>query len=134
MVLFIRLSRIYQPKSNELFSVCYILLCFYHEPLSLAPFINIEALLAIISFCLGIQVFQIYRQFTEQEDIESLTIKPALRGMATYSPIAFVFMLVLFNKTNGALLLMSVSSAIAFSLIFLIERCLGYFNTHNKKI
>ncbi|MFT4924420.1 MAG: uncharacterized membrane protein YjjB (DUF3815 family) [Phenylobacterium sp.] len=121
LVLFLLARYAWAPKSNELFSSFYVFLCFSistHAPSSNHPYISIESLLAVVSFCLLAQVFTPIKQGNSGFG----GLQPVLRGIAVYSPMAFVCLYLLFNRVESMFLLMFATSAISFVLVLLMAQ------------
>lgn len=131
LILFLLARYAWAEKSSELFSSFYLFLCFYistNNALVEHPFIDIQGLLTAVGFCFIALLVEARVPLFKQITIKQHSIQTLLKAIALYSPMAFVSLLILFNRTDTLLLLVFASSAITSILVWLLEYCFKYFS------
>ncbi|MFT4929774.1 MAG: hypothetical protein ACI8WB_005909 [Phenylobacterium sp.] len=125
------ISWAYETEPNRLFFVSYLVLCKYlssEKVLTEHPFIDIEAVLAVIIFCILGQCYEMYYRVVKKVHTITLTIEFLLKGFVAASAIVYVATFLIWRDNSAWMLLMFASSAGAFVLVYCIERLFRYFH------
>lgn len=135
-VLVTSIGWVYDKEPNQLFLISYPILCTFlskHTALTEHPFVDVEAALTAIIFCLLGHFNEIYYRVIKKLKTTFWSTESLLKGFTIGAAIVYVTSFVLFANNSVLMLFMFVSSAIALVLVFLIERCFRYLYQKNSE-